>query len=205
MFVMWLQAMMLICVFSNNVFWLDSYGHVSVIYNILSHDTPSFVWHIETYVDIWSTSFYFFQAETNKADLSYVYSSLSLINQFFVICSFAVLYRLLQLCFMQVPLDLGDSCMWMIANLHRLMHWEVSFQSLYMGDVHRFWIFIFFNPYGSICYPEVVKEFFIILFLNLAVKEPIIGTQALVHVNFSSWVFLTSSNIFWVIICFRRW
>ena len=103
--------MMLICVFSNNIFWLDSYGHVSVIYSILSHDTPSFVWHIKTYVDKWSTSFYFFQAETNKADLSYVYSPLLLINQFFVIGSFAIFYRLLQLCFMQVPLDLGGTCM----------------------------------------------------------------------------------------------
>ena len=28
---------------------LDTYGHVSVIYNILCHDIPSRVWHIETY------------------------------------------------------------------------------------------------------------------------------------------------------------
>ena len=32
-----------------NVFYLDSYGDGSVIYNILSHDISSCFWHIKTY------------------------------------------------------------------------------------------------------------------------------------------------------------
>ena len=32
-----------------NIFYLDSYGDGSVIYNILSHDIPSSFWHIKTY------------------------------------------------------------------------------------------------------------------------------------------------------------
>ena len=96
-------------VFSNDVFSLDSYDHVSVIYNILIHNIPSRVWHIETYAHILSY-FLFFQGEANKGILSYVYPCILLINQVFVICSFTILHRLVQFCFMRVVLDSGDSC-----------------------------------------------------------------------------------------------
>ena len=33
---------------SNNVIQLDSYGHVSAIYDIISHNIPSHVWFMET-------------------------------------------------------------------------------------------------------------------------------------------------------------
>ena len=48
-FILQLQAMKLSYVISNDVFWLDFYGHVSDIYNILSQDVPSPVWHIKIY------------------------------------------------------------------------------------------------------------------------------------------------------------
>ena len=52
-----------------------------------------------------------------------------------------------------------------------------------MGDdVHMFWIFIFFNPYDFICYPEVVKEPFIISFLNLTVEEPLTRAETLIYI-----------------------
>ena len=54
----------------------------------------------------------------------------------------------------------------------------------------------------SICYPEVVKESFIISSLNLTVKEPISGTETLIYINFSSAFFLTNINSFWIIISF---
>ena len=37
-------------VISKDAFWLYSYGHVSVIYNMPSNDIASRGWHIETYV-----------------------------------------------------------------------------------------------------------------------------------------------------------
>ena len=53
-----------------------------------------------------------------------------------------------------------------------------------------------FNVYKrSVCYPEVVKVSFIISFLNLIVKEPIIGTGTLMYINFSSPIFLININI----------
>ena len=64
-----------------------------------------------------------------------------------------------------------------------------------MCEIYRFWIFIFFNPYDSIFYPEVVKDSFIILFLNLTVKEPILGAETLIYINFSSPIFRTDINI----------
>ena len=50
MFIMWFKAKTLSYVVSKDAFWLHSYGHVSVIYNIPSNDIPSCGWHIETYV-----------------------------------------------------------------------------------------------------------------------------------------------------------
>ena len=61
---------------------------MSVIYNILGHDIPSHVWDSRTYVHMlyW---FIFFQAgEVNEGGFSYVYTSVTLINQVFVICYF---------------------------------------------------------------------------------------------------------------------
>ena len=36
----------------------------------------------------------------------------------------------MQLCFMPVILDSGDSCKWIITSPNRLAHWKVRFQSL---------------------------------------------------------------------------
>ena len=58
------------------------------------------------------------------------YHCISLINQIFVICSFTILHRLVQLCFAWVVLDFGDSCKWIIVSLNRLMCWKFGFQSL---------------------------------------------------------------------------
>ena len=90
MFIMWLQAMASSYVISNDVFHLDSYGHVSVIYNILSHDIPSCVCHIEVYAQMFCL-FLFFQAEVSEGRLSY--PCISVIIQVFVICSFTILHR----------------------------------------------------------------------------------------------------------------
>ena len=116
---------MLCYVISNDVFQLDSYSHVSVIYNILSHNIPSCVWHIKTYAHMFY-KFLFFQAEAKEGRLSYVFPCNSLI----VIRSFTILWRPVQLCFMRVVLGSGDSCNLIIASLNRLVHWKVRFQSL---------------------------------------------------------------------------
>ena len=71
----------------------------------------------------------------NKGRLSEVYPCVALINQVFVIRSFTILHRLMQLCFTQVVLDPGDSCKWIITNLNRVMHWKGRFQSLHLYSV----------------------------------------------------------------------
>ena len=80
---------------------VDSYGHVSFIYNIQSHDIPNRVWHIKTYAHMFYW-FLLFQLEANGGRLSYFYTCVSLINQVSVIRSFTVLHRLAQLCFTRV-------------------------------------------------------------------------------------------------------
>ena len=124
------------------LFQLNSCVHVSVIYNILSHDIPSRVWLIETYAHMFY-QFLFFQAEANEGRLSYVYSCISLLNQVFVICSFTILHRLTQLCLMQVFIDSGDSSKGVIASLNRLVHWKVRFQSLIIEN--KFLINVFYK------------------------------------------------------------
>ena len=119
---------MLSYVVSNNAFQLDSYGHVSVIYNVRHHNIPSCVWHRKTYGHMFY-QLLFFLAEALKGRLAYVYPYVSLINQVFV-TYFTILHRLTHLCFMQVILDLGDSRKRIIPSLNRLMHWKVEFQSL---------------------------------------------------------------------------
>ena len=113
--------MVLSYVIPNDVFKLDSYGYVSVIYNILSYNIPSHVWHIKTYAHMFYL-FLFFQAEANEGRLSFVYPCVLLISQIFVIRSFTLLYRLAQLCFTRVVSDSGDSHKLIIASLNRLVH-----------------------------------------------------------------------------------
>ena len=47
----------------SNIFKLDSYGHVPVIYNILSHNIPS---NILRLMHIWSIGIYFFKPKTTN-------------------------------------------------------------------------------------------------------------------------------------------
>ena len=100
-------------------FLVRFYGHVSVIYHITKSPYPKLCLAYQnlcTYVLL----VLIFQAKVNEGRLSYVYLSVSLINQVFVIHSFTILHRLMHLCFKWVVLDPGDSRMWIIVSLIRL-------------------------------------------------------------------------------------
>ena len=78
---------------SSNIY-LDSYGHISVVYNILNHDITSRVWNIKTCAHVLLVLN--FQRRSERW-LSFVYTCVSLINQALVIRSFTILHRLAQL------------------------------------------------------------------------------------------------------------
>ena len=103
-FIMWLEAMTLDHVISNNVFWSDSCGHIYVIYNILGHNIASRVWHIETDAYMFISSYFFKSKRTN---LCLIYKP-NLCNLFF--------------CFTWVVLDSGDSRKWIIVSRNRFVH-----------------------------------------------------------------------------------
>ena len=102
---------------------MDSYGHVSVIYDILSPNIPRCVWHIKTYAHVLLVAF-------SSQTLSDAYPCVSLINQVLVIHSLTISHTLALLCFTWVVLDSGDSCKWIIISLNRFVHWKVRFQGL---------------------------------------------------------------------------
>ena len=113
---MWLEAITLSYVISNDVFsWIPTVMFLSFI----------------TYTHMFYRFLFFFKLKRRKEHcLMFIAVSQSLINQVFVIRSFTSLHSLVQLCFMWVVIDSGDSNKWIIASLSRLVHWKVGFQSL---------------------------------------------------------------------------
>ena len=108
---------------------MDSYGHVSFIYNILSHDIQRRVWHIETYWHMFCLLVLILSCRSERRK-TFLCPYVSLINQVLVNRSVIILYRLQQLSFARVVLDSGDFRKWIIASLNRPVYWKVGFQSL---------------------------------------------------------------------------
>ena len=108
---------------------------MSVIYNILSQDIPSRVWHIKTYVHALLVLIISRQSKPRKTVLClslYLIDKSGLSNSLFYNIKW-----LAQLCFTRFILDSRDSRKWIIASLNRLVHWKIEFQSL-RGVIQKF-------------------------------------------------------------------